>query len=90
MRNARAEVGLKTLIDVKGANVDIGVVELIVGGAAVIFGPSGTMAVVIKTRLNGHLDKITETNTNVKDIQSHLYGIDKRVTILETKEEVAR
>ena len=54
-----------------------------------VFGPSGTMAMVIKTKMNGHLDKISETNTTVKEIQTHLYGIDKRVTILETKEEVA-
>ena len=59
------------------------------GGAVMVFGPSGTMAMVIKTKMNGHLDKISETNTTVKEIQTHLYGIDKRVTILETKEEVA-
>lgn len=62
--------------------------HLIVGGLTIILGPPGAMAAVIGVKLNGHLEKITETNENVKDIQSHMYDIDRRVIILETKEEV--
>ncbi len=86
MKKAHAEAGPKTSI---GVNVDIGAVELIIGGAVAVFGPPGAMGAVIKYKLNGHLDKITETNDTVKEIQTYVYDIDKRVIVLETKEEVA-
>jgi hypothetical protein len=70
--------------------VDIGTVELIVGGLTVVLGPPGAMAAIIGVKLNGHLDKITETNDTVKAIQQHIHDVDRRVIILETKEEVAR
>ena len=63
--------------------------HLVVGGLTIILGPPGAMAAVIGIKLNGHLEKIVETNKNVKDIQTHIYDVDRRVTILETKEEVA-
>ena len=70
--------------------LELQVWHIIVGGLTVILGPPGAMAAIIRVKLNGHLEKITETNDNVKDIQTHMYDMDKRVTILETKEEVAK
>lgn len=64
--------------------------HIVIGGLTVVFGPPGAMAAVIGVKLNGHLEKIIETNDNVKLIQTHIYDVDKRVTVLETKEEVAR
>ena len=69
--------------------MDIGAIELIVGGLTVVLGPPGAMAAVIGVKLNGHLDKITDTNNTVKEIQQHIIDVDKRVIVLETKEEIA-
>ena len=63
--------------------------HLITGGLLVVLGPPGAMAAVIGVKLNGHLDKIVETNKNVKEIQIHIADVDRRVIVLETKEEVA-
>lgn len=63
--------------------------HFVVGGLTVVFGPPGAMGMVIKYKLNGHLEKITETNEAVKDIRDHIYDVDRRVIVLETKEEVA-
>jgi len=35
------------------------------------------------------LPKLLKPTKNVKEIQKHIYDVDTRVTILETKEEVA-
>ncbi len=63
--------------------------HLVVGGLTVVLGPPGAMAAVIRVKLNGHLDKIDSTDKVVKEIQKYIYDVDRRVIVLETKEEVA-
>ena len=63
--------------------------HLVVGGLTVVLGPPGAMAAVIRVKLNGHLDKIDNTDKVVKEIQKYIYDVDRRVIVLETKEEVA-
>ena len=69
--------------------LEIEIWHLVMGGVALVLGPPGAMAAVIGVKLNGHLKQITETNEAVKDIRDHIYDVDRRVIVLETKEEVA-
>jgi len=36
--------------------------HFVIGGLTLVLGPPGAMAAVIGVKLNGHLDKIVETN----------------------------
>ena len=69
--------------------LEIEIWHLVMGGVAIILGPPGAMAAVIGVKLNGHLDKIDSTDKVVKEIQEFIYDVDRRVIVLETKEEVA-